>query len=99
MPSVRDILQGNGISLRDERAGQHTAICPKCSADRKPANRRKRVLSVLVDHEGLTWYCHHCSWHGGQYFDHRGERKGPARKASPSGGYAQLQRGARSQWK
>src|SRR5690606_19326106 len=39
------------------------ALCPKCSHNRKPENRRHKCLSVNID-KGV-WECHNCHWKGG----------------------------------
>ena len=41
-------------------SGQYSALCPKCSNERRKSN--DRCLSVNLD-EGI-WYCHHCNWKG-----------------------------------
>ena len=41
-------------------SGQYSAICPKCSSNRR--KRDDKCLSVNID-EGI-WYCHHCNWKG-----------------------------------
>jgi hypothetical protein len=49
MITVADILRDMGVKLTREAEGQHYATCPKCSHLRKPQNRRKPCLSVVID--------------------------------------------------
>jgi len=49
-----------GIIITPGATGETTALCPKCSHDRKKFN--SPCLSVNVD-EGV-WNCHHCGWVG-----------------------------------
>jgi|TARA_Y100000034_G_C6906447_1_gene420830 twinkle protein len=50
-----------GIEVPDYiTSGQYSALCPKCSNNRK--KRNDKCLSVNID-EGI-WYCHHCNWKG-----------------------------------
>lgn len=41
-------------------------ICPSCTPNRKPANRREAELSLTEGQDGvLLYYCHHCHIEGG----------------------------------
>ena len=65
MTDLAQKLADQGIRLQNYAAGEHTATCPKCSAQRKKPNQRKPCLSVKVDAAGgATWVCHHCDWAG-----------------------------------
>jgi hypothetical protein len=64
MMSAQDLLEANGIRLKDYEPGEHATTCPKCSHKRKLANKNKECLSVKVDAKGATWCCHHCAWTG-----------------------------------
>lgn len=53
-----------GIELNTNKtSGEATALCPKCSAERKPEHRRIKCLSVNLD-KGV-WNCNHCGFKGG----------------------------------
>lgn len=55
-------LSDLGITVKP---GVYTTTCPKCSADRKPENRRKPCLSVNnTDPENALFNCHNCSFRG-----------------------------------
>lgn len=57
-PSWEDV----GITIPYGGAAQLRTTCPKCTPTRKPANQRRRDLSVnTVDN---VWHCHHCGWSG-----------------------------------
>lgn len=58
-------LASHGIRLGSKTMGNHKALCPRCSHDRKPQNRRDRCLSVKIEPDGhAVWNCHNCSWTG-----------------------------------
>jgi len=52
---AQELLEQNGIRLKNYNPGQHSTTCPECS---------KAHLSVKIDDKGATWYCHHCGWKG-----------------------------------
>src|SRR5258707_14557303 len=58
------ILAQNGIKLATEALGKHVTTCPRCSAKRKPAHRKLKVLGVKIDEQGVCWRCNHCGWTG-----------------------------------
>lgn len=43
-------------------SGEVDTLCPECSHQRRPENRREKCLSVNLDQQ--TWYCHNCGWKG-----------------------------------
>jgi hypothetical protein len=68
----QELLDTNGIRLKDYKPGNHTSICPECSHKRSRANQKTECLSVKIDARGAAWKCHHCGWFGpvkgkGQY--------------------------------
>ena len=65
MARVTEQLIDHGIRLRNYVQGNHGSTCPQCSAGRKPPNRKKPCLSVLIDGDGATWNCKNCDWKGG----------------------------------
>lgn len=67
MKSAGDIFHELKISERPSRAGTFMTTCPQCSHLRKKKN--DRCLSVKVDSLGIQYFCHHCQWNGGQYYD------------------------------
>ena len=61
--SASDQLAALGIRLSSYSPGEHTSTCPACSAQRK--KKTARCLSVLIDAEGWTCFCHHCGFKDG----------------------------------
>jgi hypothetical protein len=64
MMSAQELLEANGIRLKDYKPGEHSTTCPDCSDKRKRENQKKECLSVKIDGQGATWMCHHCGWSG-----------------------------------
>jgi len=60
----QELLEQNGIRLKDYQPGNHSTVCPECSHTRSRANQKKECLSIRIDSQGATWYCHHCGWSG-----------------------------------
>lgn len=58
-------LSAAGIHLGNYAEGTHRTTCPQCSPGRKPLHRREPCLSVLIDQDGWTAFCQHCSWKAG----------------------------------
>lgn len=46
------------------RMGQGRIICPYCSHERRPHNRKEAVLSVKRDDAGIVYKCQHCGVDG-----------------------------------
>jgi 5S rRNA maturation endonuclease (ribonuclease M5) len=70
--SIDEILTAYGIQRPNFDAnGSGYTTCPQCSAQRKAANQRKLVLGVTIKSDGVVWYCNHCSWSGGEFFEPR----------------------------
>jgi twinkle protein len=59
------LLLDKGIRLQQSGSGDHYTTCPQCSHLRKPANRKKRCLSVTIKADGAVFHCHNCGWSGG----------------------------------
>ena len=77
MKTASQILAEHRIA----RAGNKSAyvtVCPQCSHTRR--KKRDRCLSVLIDGKGARWCCHHCQWHGHEFFD---EPRGPDAASKP----------------
>ena len=51
-----------GIDVPAGARGDIHVVCPQCTPHRKPANQRKKDLSVNV--EKGVFHCHHCEWSG-----------------------------------
>ena len=81
MTDVAAQLRDNGIDLRDASLGRHYAICPVCSAKRKGAHQRIKVLGVTIEHDGAHWGCNHCGWTGAVK---SGKANGRADRADPN---------------
>ena len=62
--SVAELLAKHKITLDNDAPGQHSAICPRCSHERKKKN--VKCLGVLIDADGKSacWNCGHCGWKG-----------------------------------
>ena len=78
MKSAQEITRELGIEAKHYHQGSQTAICPKCSHTRK--KKRAQCLKVTIDNEGVRWWCHHCNWNGGIYYDGKVELKNPPRR-------------------
>jgi len=56
-------IAAEGIQLKSHTVGNHKALCPKCSHDRK--NKADPCLSVTIEPAGgIVWNCHNCEWAG-----------------------------------
>jgi hypothetical protein len=64
MMTPQELLDQAGIHLNSYAAGEHTSICPQCSAKRKPHHQNLKCLGVKIDDRGATWHCNHCDWTG-----------------------------------
>jgi hypothetical protein len=62
--TAQELLETNGIQLKNYAPGNYSTICPECSTKRKLTNQKKECLSVKIDARGATWCCHHCGWDG-----------------------------------
>jgi hypothetical protein len=60
----QELLETNGIQLKDYKLGTHSTTCPDCSHKRSRANQKTPCLSIKIDARGATWKCHHCGWFG-----------------------------------
>lgn len=69
MTSAADILRSAGITTKSTAPGRYYAICPQCSADRKPAHQKLQCLGITIDEKGVTWGCNHCNWKGGGSYE------------------------------
>src|SRR6266566_4866248 len=57
--------------LAGGRLGVIDTVCPLCSHQRRPQNRRKRVLRLWVDTDAITFCCVHCGAKGYVLADNR----------------------------
>lgn len=46
------------------RMGQGRIVCPYCSSERRPENRKEPVLSIKRDDAGIAYNCQHCGEKG-----------------------------------
>src|ERR1700681_2224549 len=93
MRSAYEILADEHISTARTSIGHHYALCPKCSHLRK--KKREKCLSVKIDEAGVQYFCHHCGWHGGAFYD----GKDPGRQApGVAGGSRDRPGSSRSAW-
>jgi hypothetical protein len=60
----QELLETNGIQLKSYAPGNYSHTCPECSAKRSKAHQKTECLSVKIDGQGATWYCHHCGLSG-----------------------------------
>jgi hypothetical protein len=78
--TAQELLETNGIQLRDYSPGKYATICPECSHDRK--KRKVECLSIKIDAQGAVWNCHHCGWSG------PGKGSGKGKANGRGGGFA-----------
>ena len=57
--------------LAGGRLGIIDTMCPLCSHQRRPQNRRKRVMRLWVDTDAITFCCVHCGAKGYVLADNR----------------------------
>jgi hypothetical protein len=61
--NAQQLLHAHGIELIIDKPGQYYSTCPECSAKRKKAHQKRKVLGVLLKPNGqVTWRCNHCGW-------------------------------------
>jgi twinkle protein len=102
MKSASQILSENHIVVRSFRYGNIKTKCPRCSHLRR--HKADPCLSVSIKPDGVVFFCHNCSFQGGEYFESRVER--PVWSAKPhhssrprGGGYSGLHHAAASAWR
>jgi predicted P-loop ATPase len=79
--TAQELLEQNGIHLKNYNPGKHSRTCPKCLPDRKRENKKKRCLSIKIDDRGATWNCHNCGWSGPEKGSNKNnERKEPEKE-------------------
>jgi putative DNA primase/helicase len=67
--SADDILRHHGIET-DGTKDEFYTLCPRCSENRKtPSHRRAKCLDVKIDEKGVQFYCRHCKWSGGAFYE------------------------------
>jgi hypothetical protein len=71
--SAAEILRDYRITAPNS-PGRHYAICPQCSAKRKPANQKVKCLGVTIDNEGVKVGCNHCKWTAGDFYREKTKR-------------------------
>ena len=59
-----ELLAQHGIKIASTAPGRYYALCPQCSAGRKPENRKSKCLGVTIDANGARWGCNNCNWTG-----------------------------------
>jgi hypothetical protein len=69
--------------LAGGRLGVIDTVCPLCSHQRRPQNRRKRVLRLWVDTDAITFCCAHCGAKGYALADNR-HKPHPSRSRTAS---------------
>src|SRR5207247_3431233 len=65
MLTANEILAAHRIP-RHARKSVYTNTCPQCSDKRR--KKKQKCLSVLIDGEGVRFNCHHCGWHGHEFY-------------------------------
>jgi predicted RNA-binding Zn-ribbon protein involved in translation (DUF1610 family) len=66
MSTAVEILAAHRIP-RHARLSVYTTTCPECSDKR--SKKKQKCLSVLIDRKGVRFNCHHCGWHGHEFYD------------------------------
>ena len=83
MKTANQILSELGIEASHSREGSQSTKCPACSHTRK--KRNAKCMKVTIDKDGVRWFCHHCSDHGGSYYDNiKSDYKMPAKRQALS---------------
>src|SRR5262245_66460027 len=67
--TAADLCTEEGVTVRGYSDGRQSTVCPKCSANRKAHNRRKRCLVVHIDDRGVRFTCFHCGWFKARFYD------------------------------
>jgi len=67
--TAEELLAANNIGLSDTKPGRHYAICPRCSHTRSKAHQSAKCLGVTIDEKGVRFFCNHCDYAGGGYFN------------------------------
>lgn len=101
MKTASEILSELGVCMILKRGNTKTK-CPKCSSSRR--NKQDKSLSVLVDSEGVKFYCHHCGWAGARDYDDTksitSKMAQGSRNKQPNGSELErLQRSASGYWR
>jgi len=55
-------IRSLAVELDSYEIGRHDAICPRCSAQRKPQHQRLKVLGVTIEAGKFFGGCNHCGW-------------------------------------
>jgi hypothetical protein len=78
---ISELLSQHNIKLPSVQPGRYYVICPQCSAKRKKAHQKLKVLGVTVEIDKVFWGCNHCGWTGpekgarGDTYDYRDRAK------------------------
>jgi RNase P subunit RPR2 len=95
------ILREFGITVSRMRGGNIKTKCPKCGPSRR--NKLDTSLSVKIDNQGVTFFCHHCGDKGGKYYDDQSKARGvsgrPQDKRKHSDFYGDIQRRYSVHWR
>src|SRR6266446_789094 len=67
--TAEELLAANNICLSDTKPGRHYATCPRCSHTRSKAHQSAKCLGVTIDEKGVRFFCNHCDYAGGGYFN------------------------------
>ena len=68
MKTLQDIIREEGVEA-DKGQTDYYCRCPKCSDQRRPENRNKKVMRVKVDDRGVRLTCMHCGTFKARFFD------------------------------
>jgi AAA domain len=69
MKTATDILREYGLPAHLSGHGRHYWECPRCSDGRSRAHQHSKCLAVTVDEKGIRFFCNHCEWSGGEYYN------------------------------
>jgi hypothetical protein len=67
MSAASAVAHALGGARRSARQSAYVTTCPECSHLRR--KKKQRCLSVLIDGRGVRFNCHHCGWHGHEFYD------------------------------
>jgi hypothetical protein len=80
-----EICRERGFKLSAHSHGQHKALCPECSAQRKGKNKKIKCFSVRIDDKGIQWLCYHCGETGHEFYEGKQKNADGVERKSVSG--------------
>jgi hypothetical protein len=72
MTTAGEILREFGLNPPSTAPGRYYTTCPKCSVGRSRAHQKSTCLGITIDEDGVQFGCNHCDYHGGGYYNGKG---------------------------